>query len=81
MHSSRIPKTLQAELVRHAHKIAEYWMEEDEFEPELGSWSIWIYLTPDYENGYDPGLGCIHEATAKDAIAALRMTQPTTVPR
>ena len=81
MRSNKIPKTLRAELQRHADKIDEYWMEEDEFEPELGDWSIWVYLKPEFENGYDPGLGCIHEATAKDAIAALRMIQPTTVPR
>jgi len=81
MKSNRIPKTLARELERHAHEIEEYWMEEDCFEPEAGDWSIWIYLTPEFENGYDPGLGIIHEATARDSIDALRHVQPTTRPR
>ena len=81
MHSNRMPKTLVRELERHAHQVEEYWMEDDGFEPEKGDWSIWIYLRPEFENGYDPGLGLIHEATAKDAIDALRRVQPTTVPR
>jgi len=79
MHTSQIPKTLAQAIKRHESRIEEFWMEEDDFEPSLGSWSIWIYLRPEYES--EPGLGLIHEATARDAIEALRRVQPTTAPR
>lgn len=81
MKSNRIPKTLQAELEKRRHQIEEYWMEEDGFQPEYGDWSIWIFLTPDFEDGGDPGLGTLHESTARDAINALHRVQPTTVIR
>ena len=79
MRSNRIPNTLLRALERHANHIEEFWMEEDGFQPELGDWSIWIYLRPEYES--DPGLGLVHESTARDAIEALRRVQPTTAPR
>jgi hypothetical protein len=80
MHSSKISKTLAQALARHADKIDDYWMEEDQCF-ESGDWSIWIYLKPEWENGHDPGCGTIHEGTVKDAIAVLRAIQPTTLPR
>lgn len=72
MHSEKIPKTLQREIDRHAHKIDSYHMEEDFFgEPGQGSWSIWIGFNPEWECP-DMECGTIHEATAKDAIEKLR---------
>lgn len=72
MHSDKMPKTLLREINKNRHIIQDYHFEPDRFGgPGQGEWSIWIDLKPGYRCSLSD-TGTIHEATAKDAIQAIR---------
>jgi hypothetical protein len=72
MHSSHMPKTLMREINKNRCIIHAYHFEPDVFGgPGRGEWSVWIDLKPGYKCSLSD-TGCIHEATARDAIDALK---------
>jgi len=67
MRTNKMPKTVQRWIDKHQNIIEEVEVDDENFEPETGIYSIWVHLNKGWINSLTD-CHSIHEPTAKSFL-------------